>query len=573
MKKVAALVLGAFLTMLCCPAFAGQYTPGTYEASVNGMGGPVTVKMEFSEEEILSVEASGDQETKGLGDVAIEELKERILAAQSAEVDVVSGASVSSTAMLSAAADCIEQARGMKEEEELPNEEWADVVVVGAGAAGFSAAAGALEQGASVIILEANSFVGGAASTSMGNILDLDPARQAEQERNDASLEKYASYSEEEFPEPWKSDYVRLMEQISEYLENGEEKGRLVTVERVMVDHYLKGRGTDLDGKEVSMDYDLIRAGVEHAVDNYKWLESLGLTTTPLMEYVSTPEGRGAGLIELLSKGAEGAEVRLNTRAKKLLFEDGRITGVVADNEEGKEFTYHAAKGLILATGSFSSNGEMVAQYQRIGTGLTENIPSNNPAGNRGDGILMAQEVGAQLRDMSFIQTYLKGYQNLSSSGEASSAFGAAMLVVNSGAERFADESNQSRIVSREGNDQKDGVLFAIGDAKMIAALEEKTPGLSEDLISRGMAYQADTLEDLAQLAALDGETLLSTIDAFNGFVDAGEDQDFGRTAFNGKVEEGPFYAAKLQLACHLTFGGLVIDTQGRVLEDRKSVV
>lgn len=571
MKKRVGLVLGLMLTMLCCPAFAGQYTPGTYEASVNGMGGPVTVRMEFSEEEILSVEASGEQETKGLGDVAIEELKESILEAQSAEVDVVSGASVSSTAMISAAAECIRQAQGLAQEEEAPAEEWADVVVVGAGAAGFSAAAGALEQGASVIILETNSFVGGAAGTSMGNILDLDPVLLAEQDRNDASLEKYAAYSEEDFPEPWRGDYVRLMEQIAEYLENGEEKGKFVTAERVIVDHYLKGRGTDLDGQEVSLDYDLIRAGVEHAVENYHWLEGFGLTITPLMEYVSTPAGRGARLIELLEKAAEGAQVRLNTRARKLLTKDGRVTGVVAEDAEGRELTYHAAKGVILCTGSFSSNGEMVAEYQRIGTGLTANIPSNNPAGNRGDGIVMAQEAGAQLRDMSFIQTYLKGYQNLAASGEASSAFGAAMLVVNADAARFADESNQSRIVSREGNDQPDGILFAVGDAKMIAALEEKTEGLSENLISRGMAWQADTLEELAQLAGLDGQALSATVERFNGYVDAGEDPDFGRTAFNGKVEEGPFYAAKLQLACHLTFGGLVITTDGRVLDEAGS--
>ena len=492
---------------------------------------------------------------------------------QTAEVDSVAGATVSSTAMLAAAAECIRMAKGAADTKEVVVEETADVIVVGAGAAGLSAAAAAVADGASVIVLEANSFLGGAAGTSMGNILDLNPEKFAQADRNDAALDKYAGYGEDRFPEPWKAVYITLMEQIEAYKNNGQEKGAFVTAERVLIDHYVKGMGQDQAGNTVTLDYDMIRSGVENAVGIYEWLQTYGLTTTPLMEYVSTPAGRGMGLIELLSKAAEGAEIRLSTRARELILEDGRITGVIAEAADGSRITYHAGKAVVLATGSFSSNGEMVARYQKIGTGLTANIPSNNPAGNRGDGIVMAEAVGAQLRDMSFIQTYLKGYQNLAASGEAGNAFKAAQMVVNAGAVRFADDSNQSRIVSREGNDQPDGIFFAVGDSKMIDALNGQKEGFADELISRGMAWKADTLEELAALAGLDADTLKATAEKFNGFADAGEDADFGRKTFNGKLEAGPFYAAKLQLACHLTFGGLVIDGDARVLNTEGSPI
>jgi len=334
-----------------------------------------------------------------------------------------------------------------------------------------------------------------------------------------------------------------------------------------MVDHYVKGMGKDLEGNVVTLDYDMIRSGVEAAQDNYNWLVGYGLTTTPLMEYVSTPAGRGMGLIDLLTKAAEGADIRVSTRATDLIVENGKVVGVIAVDGNGNEITFHANGGVVLATGSFSSNGEMIAKYQKIGTGLTANIPSNNPAGNRGDGIVMAEKVGAALRDMSFMQTYLKGYQNMATSGEAGNVFKNVQLVVNTDAVRFADESNQSKIVSRYGNDQKDGILIAVGDSKMIDALNGISEGFADDLIARGMAFKADTLEEVAKLAGMDAAALAATVETYNSYVDAGEDKDFGRKTFNGKVENGPYYIAKLQLAAHLTFGGLVIDAQSQVLD------
>ena len=188
------------------------YTPGTYEASVNGMNGPVVVKMEFNESAILSVTAVGEKETKGLGDVAIDKLIPLVMEKQSAEVDAVAGATVTSNAMLQAVQSCIDQAKGIAADDAVETEVTADVIVVGAGASGLAAASAVVEQGASVIVLEANSFLGGAADTSMDNILYLDQEAFAQMDRYDAALAKYAGNTVEQFPEPWKSDYIKLIQ-------------------------------------------------------------------------------------------------------------------------------------------------------------------------------------------------------------------------------------------------------------------------------------------------------------------------------------------------------------------------
>lgn len=157
MKKITSLILAfALCVMSGMGVCENVYTPGVYEASVNGMNGPVEVKVEFSDSVIVSVAAVGEKETKGLGDVALEKLIPAVLEAQSAEVDAVAGATISSNAMLQAVASCINQAKGVAEEAVAETEAAADVIVVGAGAAGLSAAANAIANGASVIVLEAN---------------------------------------------------------------------------------------------------------------------------------------------------------------------------------------------------------------------------------------------------------------------------------------------------------------------------------------------------------------------------------------------------------------------------------
>lgn len=117
------------------------------------------------------------------------------------------------------------------------------------------------------------------------------------------------------------------------------------------------------------------------------------------------------------------------------------------------------------------------------------------------------------------------------------------------------------------------GCIYLIGDKKMIDALNEKEEGLAQKLIDGGAAFEADTLEEAAQMAGLDPAVVADTVAKYNGYVDAGEDPDFGRTEFNGKAEEGPFYIAVSEAIYHLTFGGLVINTNAEVLDADNNVI
>ena len=122
-------------------------------------------------------------------------------------------------------------------------------------------------------------------------------------------------------------------------------------------------------------------------------------------------------------------------------------------------------------------------------------------------------------------------------------------------------------------NDQPEAIMYAIGDQKMIDAINANTEGLAEKLMERGIAWKANSVEEAAQAAGLDAAVLAETVKTFNGYVDAGVDADFGRTAFNGKVEDGAVYIVKIQSAYHLTFGGLTIDAQTRVLNTEGNVI
>lgn len=443
-----------------------------------------------------------------------------------------------------------------------------EVLVIGAGGAGLAAAAGAGEQGAKVTVLESAGFVGGAALVSGGHMAMLHEEMNAKAERNDADLQKYLDYKEEDFGE-WAPSLTVLKQQVQEYLAS-DAAGRFDSVERMIVDHYVTGKGTDLDGVEVYQNYELVKEGLEANWEIFEWLTKEGgmeIKDSFYKVHANNPVDGGAGLARALNNLAvkAGAEIVLNTTATELIMENDKAVGVKAINADGEEVIYKASKGVILATGSFCSNTEMAAKYQRVGEGLTANNLSNNVAGNKGAGIVMAEAVGAELRDMQFIMTVLRGADNGCTLSQSGTITGKQQLVVNSDAVRYGDESSGK--FSSMTNNQKDALAYYVGDAKMIAAINEKDEKFLENMKDRGFIFIADTLEEAAEAAGLNAETLKATVETFNSYVDAGEDKEFGRTKFNGKVEEGQFIIAKMQMYYHLTYGGLVTDTEARVLD------
>lgn len=575
----------------CCLALSGcassgtsssdeeKYTPGTYTATEKGMGGDVTVEITFDSNKITEVKITGDGETPGIGTLAIEQLPDVILEAQSADVDVISSATVTSTAILNATATCIAQATGTSEEssDEALTDETADVIVIGAGGAGLSAAASAGQNGSSVIVLEANGIIGGSTIRSGGHILVFDENINATMERNDESLQKYLDYNKEDFGE-WSETLVTLQQQIEDYLESNQE-GRFDSVEMALIDHYLKGQGTDKEGNEVTLDFDLTKTAFENANELNAWLCESGMEIQDKMynAHGGTPVDGSSGLINALEKAANdaGAKILLNVRATELIEEDGVVTGVIATSSDGNKYTYHANKGVIIATGSFSSNGEMAAKYQTMGEGLTAENGSTNPSTNTGDGIVMAENIGAELRDMGFLCTLLAGYHGGCTTSEFGKINGTQQLILNANGVRFTNDAKLAGMTTIGGlNDQPGALAYYIGDSKMIEAINTVQEGLVDDLASRGDWFVvADTLEEALEKAGLDVETSLNSIEQFNTYVDENNDADFGRTEFNGKVENGPYVVAKMENLYHLTFGGLVINTNAEVLDTDNNVI
>ena len=448
-----------------------------------------------------------------------------------------------------------------------------EVLVIGGGGAGLAAAASAGEQGAKVIVLEANGLVGGSTLYSGGHMAMLHEEMNAAVERNDADLEAYLNYEEADFGE-WAEALTRLKQQVTDYLASNS-TGRFDSVERMLVDHYLTGRGTDIDGIEVTQDYQLVKASLEANWDIFTWLQSGGMEieNSFYKVHANSPVNGGSGLVNALKELAAnaGAEIILNTRGTELILEDGRAVGVKAVDKEGSEIIYSATKGVILATGSFSSNGTMASEYQRIGTGLTAENGSTNPPTNKGDGILMAQSAGAQLLDMQFMSTVMQGYHGASNLSQAGNITGNKQLVVNAEGVRYGDETKGT--FTNLTNDQTSGLGFYIGDKTMVNAMNAKTEGFTTDMTERGFMFIADTIEEAAELAGLDAAVVKATVDTYNSYVENENDPEFGRSTFNGKVENAPYVISKMEMHYHLTFGGLVIDEFAHVLDTNSNPI
>ena len=457
------------------------------------------------------------------------------------------------------------------EEADSSQVECADVVVVGAGAAGLAAAATASGAGATVVVLESGSFAGGATLYSGGHMLWLDEEFNATQERNDADLEKYLDLEPETLGEA-AGDVRVLQGQVQDYLADSTRTGKFDSIERVMVDHYLKGAGTDCDGNPVHLDYAIIRAAAETNMEVFAWLQSGGMEIkdTPYGMHANSPVNGGSSLVEALLNLAEsaGAQVRYEAKATGLVVDDGIVVGVRYVGKDGQTGTIGAGR-VVLASGGYAANAPLAALYQNVGAGLSQNCGTTNPATNCGEGMVIAQRSGAAVRDLQFLTTVLEGYHNGCTLAEVGKIMGTQQLVVNAECSRFADEATafKSTMNNQTLNDQTDGLSFLVGDTKMLAALNEVKEEFAEDLAERDWFCVADTLEEAATSLGLDADALAATVSQFNSYVDAEEDLDFGRTDFAGKVEEAPFVVAKMEMHYHLTFGGLVVDEKARVLD------
>ena len=536
------------------PTQARTYTPGTYTGVGAGKNGDITVEVTFSAEKIESIRIVSHTETPSLSDAAIEQIPAKIVESQSLGVDAVSGATYTSDGIVEAVADAVKQAGGDVEAlknvqvaagEHVEEELTTDVVVVGGGGAGMSAAVRLAELGQQVILFEKSSFLGGAISVSGGNQVVMGAQLQADNGVEDDSVESM----------------------VADFEANGANKNNeeILTLFAENV-----GAATDWLVASCGIEFD---AGL-HQLGEYSHNRELAYT------------GGGAGFAERMRKAVErsGATVYLITKVESLLVEDGAVVGVKAVSTDGtKEYTVHAVN-VVLATGGYGNNKDM----------LTDEMKSAlyyGPSTSTGDGIRMAEAVNAQTANMEYGKRYPNGIEvdtGIAKSTIAGNIVGWTMsaILVNADGNRVVNEKASNRTILEEELQQPGGMLYLLLDAETFEVWKTKLApaGISDGDIEKYLAANGtttpvfahgETLEEAAAAAGVNAENLAATVEKYNSFVEKGEDADFGRNAsyLTMKIGAGPYYLIEQKPRFATTMGGLVVNTNMQVLNQGGSAI
>ncbi|MDO4268590.1 MAG: flavocytochrome c [Eubacteriales bacterium] len=523
------------------PEAAGKITDGTYEGEGTGKGGLIKVSLTISNGELADIAVLEHEETPGFAD-AMDELRQVMLDTNQITVDGVSGATLSSNGFMEAVADAFAKSGGTEADlaakEAAPAEERADsyeadVIVVGAGGAGLSAAITAAENGAKVIVIEKMNNVGGNTLISGGEMAAPGNWLQKEQGIEDDTERFY-----------------------NDILAGGDHEADPELV-RVLADNALDAALWLRDDVNVTFeDYMLFFGG--HSVER---------SLVPL-------NASGVELIEKLTAKAEalGVEIHTNTPAVELIQTDGRVTAVKAESD-GKEIIYQGNRGVILATGGFGSNLEM-----RIANNpdMDEKILSTNSVGSTGDGIIMAEALGAATVDMQYIQTYptcdpetgtLLYVGDVRLEGRA--------ILVNLEGRRFIEELERRDVISMAVTEQTGGVSYMFWDEASMEAsgVNVKHEKEYNNLIERGLLVKADTVEEAAAHFGIDAAQLQKTIDNYNQYCADGKDLEFNKRGELIAFTDSPYYIMKTTPAIHHTMGGLKINTKTQVLTKENEVI
>ena len=356
----AACVLALIISCGSSTATGQTYTPGTYTATAKGYHGDIKVAVKVSKSKIAGVRVVEHGETPGISDLAITGIPKAIVASQSLAVDTVSGASFSSKGVIDAVTAALKEAGGDIDKLMVPGSSvkpekdetlTADVVVIGAGGAGMAAGVSANQNGATVIILEKMPKVGGNTISAGGAINAVDEGSETAIKNKDSVALHY-----------------------KQTFEGGDKKG----------------------------DEALVKTLVENAWSAVEWLQSMGMKFKPepftvtggLWPRAHKPvDPVGTGFFKTYNAYIEankGIEVRLNTKAEKLIVENGKVTGVIAKGKTGNKITVKAKKGVVMATGGFGQNVAMRQEYNKLWPTLDASVKSTNHPGATGDGIAMA---------------------------------------------------------------------------------------------------------------------------------------------------------------------------------------
>ena len=590
MKKIFSAgfaILAAALILIGCGSNAKKmsYTAGTYTAAAQGMHGEVTVSVTFDNSSIKKITIDKHQETVGISDAAIKQIPEQIIKMQSLAVDTVSGASVTSKAILSAVSSAVEQAGGdvdtlkmskMQAKAGKTVQKNADVIVVGGGGAGLSAAIAACQNNAKVILIEKTALLGGNTIRAGGPYNAVDPERQANvQPASEAamkSLERLLKVS------PKNDLHKKYQDQLQKELDayKAQKPNHLFDC---LALHILQ----TYDGGDYAGKIEFIEKMCSESLNAAEWLESNGLVwrdtivTVPggLWPRAHVPQNAaGSDYINTNKKLAEkmGVEIILNCKGESLIKKDGRITGVKAVQSNGTQVILNAKKAVVLASGGFAASKEMRKKYNSL---LNENLGTTNNPANTGDGITMAEKVNANLIGMEYIQCLPLGNPETGGLNGWIGGIGVEYYYqVNKSGKRFMAEDGRRDVMTKALLEQPGSFSYVIADSHVTFKDGKNLWGDDvEKLVADKKIFRADTIEDLAKQIGIDPAVLKQTNDAFNKAVEAGKDNEFGRSLFGQKMDKAPFYASPRMPTVHHTMGGIEINLDTQVLDKNGNVI
>lgn len=566
MKKSLAMLVTLLFVLLGTTAWAQSYTAGVYTAQANGNNGPVTVEVEVSDAEILSVKVTEHAETAGLSDTPIKRIPAKIVEGQTLAVDTVSGATNTSNAILKAAEDALAQAgadiealKAVQEKDETAGEtaeRHVQALVIGAGGSGLAAAITLQEQGIETLVVDKMANAGGATALTGALINGGCSKQQAER---------------------GVTDDVQTMFMDAMVYGSFQNDARMTWL---MVNN---------TGDSVDWLHDTVGVEFEEAINHFPEHTN---------DRAFYPKGKQPGYLTGTMEQhylSNGGELLLETRAQHLLTEDGRVIGASCSTADGTLNIY--ADVTLLATGGYGASVALRPADQ-MGTLFY------GASASTGDGIIMAEEVGAMTHYMQYLKSYPQGIEkpldggNITADGTTFrgnayiSPLASQAVTLNDGAiyvnvegERCMNENMDFVSIKKVTQKQTDMTVYLVMDQKGYdkwMGMMEVSAGLTPEIVApwldaddgKPVFRKGATVEEAAAKAGIDAEKLSATVAHFNEMVASGKDDDFGRAEMSvGLDSDGPIYIVEQRLRMATSLGGLKTSTSFEVYDENEQAI
>lgn len=566
MKKSLAMLMTLLFVLLGTTAWAQSYTAGVYTAQANGNNGPVTVEVEVSDAEILSVKVTEHAETAGLSDTPIERIPAKIVEGQTLAVDTVSGATNTSNAILKAAEDALAQAgadiealKAVQKKDETAGEtaeRHVQALVIGAGGSGLAAAITLQEQGIETLVVDKMANAGGATALTGALINGGCSKQQAER---------------------GVTDDVQTMFMDAMVYGSFQNDARMTWL---MVNN---------TGDSVDWLHDTVGVEFEEAINHFPEHTN---------DRAFYPKGKLPGYLTGTMEQhylSNGGELLLETRAQHLLTEDGRVIGASCSTADGTLNIY--ADVTLLATGGYGASVALRPADQ-MGTLFY------GASASTGDGIIMAEEVGAMTHYMQYLKSYPQGIEkpldggNITADGTTFrgnayiSPLASQAVTLNDGAiyvnvegERCMNENMDFVSIKKVTQKQTDMTVYLVMDQKGYdnwMGMMEVSAGLTPEIVApwldaddgKPVFRKGANVEEAAAKAGIDAEKLSATVAHFNEMVASGKDDDFGRAEMSvGLDSDGPIYIVEQRLRMATSLGGLKTSTSFEVYDENEQAI